>query len=138
MKAVAELETYVSNLRAWAKTQRERDFVAGNSAALALGRAAIALRHHLGYEGKRALQSVMEDQDLLVRSIAASHCLDLNPVESQKVLEAAAAEGGFHGPMAAWVLSEWRAGTKELPGGPVAEAQQVLQGDGPASGGSAP
>jgi hypothetical protein len=63
----------------------------------------------------------MDNDDLIVRSIAAADCLDFFPEKSERVLQEIATntENTFESVGAEQVLKLWRAGRKEFPGGPV-------------------
>lgn len=113
------LDEYVDNLRQFVETRRARDFVAGNVYAEKLGIAAAKLRHEFGNEGRRALVNVMSDEELLVRNIAATHCLDFESILAESVLREVIEKDRFEGPMAQWILDEWRSGRKDFPGGPI-------------------
>lgn len=109
---------YEKNASDFSKTQRERDFVAGNPFARKLGKAAIQLRHQLGSGGRAALYKLLNHEDTIVRKLAAYDCLDFSP-KAETVLMEIARGDKFEGAMAAWVLEQWRSGKRDFPGGGV-------------------
>jgi hypothetical protein len=115
------LNDFLKNNYEYAKHRRARDFVAGNPFARKSGKAAAKLRHEFGSAGRDALASAMDDDDLIVRSIAAADCLDIFPEKAERILEEITThtEDIFESVGAEQVLKLWRAGRKEFPGGPV-------------------
>jgi hypothetical protein len=114
------LNEYVESLEQYLLAQREKRFIDGNKFVDVARKAATALRHEFGSEGRKAMLALLNHPDSGIRLSVASDVLDFAIGRAAKVLDdIEKANRPFEGTAAHYCLKEWRADRKQFPGGHV-------------------
>lgn len=103
-----ESDKYLMAAKSFGRTQKERNFVAGNRFVDKLQSLGQQMRSTP--DGQACLLDMLSDEDPYVRCWAAKDCLFFAPERAIPVLESLAQPGGMLSLSASVTLDEWRIG----------------------------